>query len=243
MYKKLWITELILLISLVMLISFEEEIFSKLGQVLEIDSRSVQWISLKSLFFSHLSLVISSGALATTLAFSLAIIFHLYPMETIEKMCLSLFNLGTTFPSIAVIALLVPTIGYGFMPVFIALTLYSFLPIFMNTLSGLRDQSPSIVFSAYACGMSKFQAALYVEMPLARKMILSGIKTALIINVAGATMGSIVGANTLGMPIVIGIRTNDIIMILKGAVPVALLAFLIEKLLSRMEGKELWKKV
>jgi osmoprotectant transport system permease protein len=63
---------------------------------------------------------------------------------------------------------------------------------------------------------------------MASRSILSGIKTAAVINVGTATIGALIGAGGYGEPILTGIRLADIGLILQGAVPAALLALLVQ---------------
>ena len=110
----------------------------------------------------------------------------------------------------------------------VALFLYSLLPIVRNTHSGIIDIPFHLTESADALGMTDFEKMRYVQMPLAARSILSGIKTAAVINVGIATLGALIGAGGYGQPILTGIRLDDIGLILEGAVPAALLALLVQ---------------
>ena len=69
---------------------------------------------------------------------------------------------------------------------------------------------------------------LAVELPLAARSILAGVRTAAVINVGTATLGALIGAGGYGQPILTGIRLDDTRLILEGAVPAALLALLVQ---------------
>jgi osmoprotectant transport system permease protein len=240
-HKKL-IKEGLLLLGLLILILYENKIETYLYKLFDQEVTPVQWTSLYGLLTGHLKLVILSTAFALSLVVVLVAVLHIGSLTVLESLISRIASMATTFPSVAIMALLVPSLGYGFAPVFIALSVYSFLPIYLTSMTGLRQIDKSIVTAAQAAGMNPLQVFYRVELPLAKREIISGVKTALIINISSATLGSVVGANTLGLPIVIGIRSTDMIMIFKGALPVALLAFLAESLLSRMEGVEAWQK-
>ncbi len=150
---------------------------------------------------------------------------------------LSLTAIGETFPSAAVLALAVPAVGYGWKPTLLALLLYGILPVFRNTLTGLDRVSPAVAEAAAGMGMTEGQILLRVKLPQALPVILSGIRVSVIINVSAATLGATVGAGGLGVPILNGIRSFDTLLMLQGAIPVALLAIFLDSLFQTLEGR------
>ncbi len=140
-----------------------------------------------------------------------------------------------TIPSIALLVLLIRPVGYfsdelGFPQAVVALFLYSLLPIVRNTYTGLRGISPQLYESAVALGLPPSVRLWRIELPLASRMILAGVKTAAVINVGFATLGGFIGAGGFGEPIFAGIRLNDYGVILQGAIPAAVLALLVQGL-------------
>ncbi|HQU45697.1 MAG TPA: ABC transporter permease, partial [Pirellulales bacterium] len=129
-----------------------------------------------------------------------------------------------TIPSLALLVFMIPVLGLGAKPAIVALFLYSLLPIVRNTYVGLHDIPASLRESAEALGLPPFARLRLVELPLASRAILAGIKTAAVINVGTATLGALIGAGGYGQPILTGIRLDDVGLILEGAVPAALLA-------------------
>jgi osmoprotectant transport system permease protein len=105
-----------------------------------------------------------------------------------------------TVPTLALLALMVPILGgtIGFAPAFVALTLYSFLPILANTVTGIRGIDPTLTEAARGLGMSERQMLLRVQIPLAAPVILSGIRTATVLVVGTATLATPVGGKSLG---------------------------------------------
>lgn len=241
MVKKLWLKELTLISLLLCFLLFEKSIEEKLYSLFGQKNLVIEWTSILNLFISHIKLVIYSMSMALAMALFFSLIIHLLKMERIERLFLRGASFGTAFPSIAIIALLVPTIGYGEKPVFIALVLYSLLPIFLSTTEGLKSVDKSVLVAAKGCGLNDFQILFMVELPLIKNYILSGIKTSLILNISTAAIGSVVGVNSLGLPIILGIRTNNLILIFKGAFPIAIMALLIESIFSHLEGKQKWQ--
>jgi len=76
---------------------------------------------------------------------------------------------------------------------------------------------------------------LRVELPLALRPIVAGIKIAVVINIGTATLGALIGAGGYGQPILTGIRLDDIGLILQGAVPAALMALLAQGVFEALE--------
>ncbi|MDX1567129.1 MAG: glycine betaine ABC transporter substrate-binding protein [Longimicrobiales bacterium] len=145
------------------------------------------------------------------------------------------FGLLQTLPSIALLAFMIPLLGIGVTPALVALFLYSLFPILRNTYSGVRDVDAVIVDSARALGMTRNQILLQVRLPLAAPFIMAGIRTAAIINVGTATLAAFIGAGGLGDPIVSGLALSDTRMILSGAIPAAVLAVAVDRVLSGFE--------
>lgn len=139
-----------------------------------------------------------------------------------------LASLGQTFPPVAVLALAVPVLGFGTLPIIVALMLYGLLPIVRNTLAGINDVDPTIKQAAQAMGMTPWQVLRHVELPLAAPVILAGVRTSVTINIATAALGATVGASNLGDPIIAGIVNGNMAYVLQGALLIALLALSVD---------------
>jgi len=142
-----------------------------------------------------------------------------------------------TIPSLALLALLVPLpfFGISVRTAIAALFLYGLLPIVRNTVSGLQDIPRSLRESAIALGLSPFTRLWQINLPMASRSILSGIKTSAVINVGTATLAALIGAGGLGEPILSGLNLNDHATILQGAIPAALLALLVQWLFDVLD--------
>lgn len=171
----------------------------------------------------HLALVGVSLLAAVAVAVPLGIVAAYRPR--LGQGLHAVTGIVQTIPSLALFALLIPLFrDIGTLPAVTALFLYSLLPIVRNTYTGLRDLPPALRESAEALGLSAWARLRLVELPLASRVILAGIKTAAVINVGTATLGALIGAGGLGQPIVRGLQLKDRTLLLEGAVPVALLA-------------------
>lgn len=141
-----------------------------------------------------------------------------------------LSSLGQTFPPVAVLALAVPALGFGTVPIIVALVLYGLLPIVRNTIAGLSDVDQAVISAAKGMGMTPGQILRQVELPLAAPVILAGVRTSITINIATAALGATVGASNLGDPIIAGIVNANNAYIVQGAMVIALLAVSIDSL-------------
>ncbi len=140
-----------------------------------------------------------------------------------------------TIPSLALLVFMIPLIGIGSWPAIIALFLYSLLPIVRNTYSGLEGIPAHIKESAEVLGLPAGARLRLIELPIASRSILAGIKTSAVINVGTATLGALIGAGGYGQPILTGIRLDNVSLILQGAVPAAVLALLVQWLFDLVE--------
>lgn len=144
-------------------------------------------------------------------------------------------SLGQTFPPVAVLALAVPVLGFGTLPIIVALMLYGLLPIVRNTLTGLQEVDAELITAAHAMGMTPLQILRQVELPLAAPVILAGIRTSVTINIATAALGATVGASNLGDPIISGIVNGNMAYVVQGALTIALLALSVDSLFEVLQ--------
>lgn len=146
-----------------------------------------------------------------------------------------------TIPSLALFGLVIPLLMafslpiIGLVPAFIALFLYALLPILRNTYTGIRQVDPAILESARGIGMTDMQVLWKIEIPLSMSVIMAGIRTSTVISVGIATLAALIGAGGLGELIFRGLRTINYKLMLAGAVPAAILALLLDFVLSRVE--------
>jgi len=191
--------------------------------------------SLAVLTLQHVLLVTATSVPAFVAAFTLALASARSRSPQVREILLNMAAIGETVPTVALIALLVPGFGYGFLPVAVALFLYGLLPVFRNTLTGIESTPAYLVDAAAGCGMTETQALLRVRLPYAAPMVIQGIRISFVVNIAAATIGAAVGAGGLGAPIVSGIRSFDSVLILKGSIPVALMALFVDSSLRALE--------
>jgi len=185
---------------------------------------------------THCALVGISLAAAIALALPLGIACARRPR--LGQGVLGAVGIVQTIPAIALLVMLIAPVyavvdrlGRGdnaAWTAIVALFLYSLLPIVRNTTAGLQGIPLELRESAEALGLEPGARLRLVELPMASRTILAGIKTAAVINVGFATLGGFIGAGGFGQPIFTGIRLDDNGMILEGAVPAALLALAVQ---------------
>jgi len=141
-----------------------------------------------------------------------------------------------TVPSLALLAFLIAALDrIGTAPAIVALFLYSLLPIVRNTESGLAGVPQQLRDSATALGLKEWPRMWLIDLPLAARTILAGVKISAIINVGTATIAAFIGAGGYGERIVAGLAVNDHALLLAGAVPAAAMALVLQGLFHIMD--------
>ena len=176
----------------------------------------------------HLMLVGVSLAFATVAGMVLGIVAA--RCRRLGASILAVTGLVQTVPSLALLCLCIPLFGIGVVPALIALFVYGLLPITRNTFTALHEIPTPLLESARALGLTPFEVLRLVELPLASRTILAGIKTSAVLTVGTATVAAFIGAGGFGEPISVGLNLDDTAMILEGAIPAALLALAIQGL-------------
>ena len=188
-------------------------------------------------FLQHTSehLVLVGISLSAAILFSVPLGILAARRKRLGSIVLGVAGILQTIPSLALFVFMIPLLGIGGPPAIMALFLYSLLPIIRNTYAGLKDIPPAIIESAQALGLPSRARLRIVELPLATRSILAGIKTSAVINVGTASLSALIGAGGYGQPILTGIRLDDMGLILQGAIPAAVLALLVQGLFELIE--------
>jgi osmoprotectant transport system permease protein len=176
----------------------------------------------------HLVLVAISGGLATAIGIPLGILLTRRRFRRYAAVVSQLVNLGTTIPTLAILALAMSVLGLGAPSAIFGLTVLTLLPIVLNTIAGIRMVPPHLIEAAHGMGMHPWQILTRVELPNALYVILAGVRTALAINVGTVPLAFLIGGGGLGELIFTGIDLMEPGMLLAGAIPTALLAVLVD---------------
>src|SRR5713226_7458760 len=193
--------------------------------------------SFVALWLSHAGLVAAASLAASFLGIGLAIFVTRPWGHDFRPIVSALATVGQAFPPAAVLALAVPALGFGPRPTIVALFLYGLLPIIDNAIAGLDGVPASVRDAAEGMGLSAWQRLRDVELPLAAPAILAGIRVSVTIAIGTATIGSTVGALTLGTPIFDGLAANKIPYVLQGALLAALFAIVADMAFARLERR------
>lgn len=188
----------------------------------------------------HIQLVGISIIVAILIGVPLGI--YLTTNEYLADLILQISSIIMTIPSIALFGMMIPILstigqGIGFLPAFIALVLYSQLPIIRNTYTGINNVDPNVRDAARGIGLSTFQRLIKVEIPIAMPLIMAGVRTATVLNIGIGAIAAFIGAGGLGVLINQGIGRTNTTMILVGAVAVSILALLADLLLKFIQHK------
>lgn len=145
-------------------------------------------------------------------------------------LAVNISNVGRAIPVFAVLALFMvsPLRNAGYVPTVIALVLFAVPPLLTNAYVGMREVDRAVVEAARGMGMSGGQVFVKVELPLARPLIMTGLRSAAVQVVATATIAAMVGQGGLGRIITAGFNTYDTAQVVAGALLVALLALVVE---------------
>ncbi len=241
-----WILRLLVWMGLLLLVLWPERfawLFAPLAQpgAPVIYSQDSLW----SLTIQHLALVFWSLGISVLIGVGAGVFVTRPSGAAFLPLSRALANVGQTFPPVAVLALAVSAVGFGLYPTLIALVLYGLLPVFENTVAGLRAVPQAALEAARGMGMSARQRLFAIELPLALPLMLEGVKLTTVINIGTATIGATVAAKCLGEVIMAGLLVNNTAYVLQGGLIVGLLAALIydalsvlQRYLSRHTGAE-----
>ena len=190
------------------------------------------------LTIEHLVLVAVSIAVAIAVALPAGIL--LTRRAPLQRWVLGFANVMQTVPSLALFGFLIPIPllgGIGKHTAIVALVLYALLPVLRNTLTGILGVDRAVRESAIAMGMTGRQLLWEVELPLAARTILAGVRVATVTTIGTATIAAAIGGGGLGVFIFRGLASVDTTLILAGAVPAALIALLADGGLGWAEKK------
>lgn len=176
----------------------------------------------------HLVLTLQSTVLVLVIGIPLGIVLTRGPLRRASPYVLAVANFGQAAPAVGLIVLLAAWLGLNSWSAVVALVLYAILPVLRNTMIGVQSVDSRLVEAGRGMGMSAFSVLMRVELPLAVPVMLSGIRTALVLLVGTASLATFVGAGGLGLLITTGVTLFLPKVLVAGALLVALLALSID---------------
>jgi osmoprotectant transport system permease protein len=179
-----------------------------------------------TLLSEHLKLVLVSEFLAIAVAVPLGVLAT--RNDRLKGAILTFGNTAQTVPTLAIIALVFPVLGIGFLPSLVGLFTYALLPILTNTITGIESVDENTVEAARGMGMTDTEILRKIQLPLSVPVLFAGIRTSSVINVGTAYLAFFIGGGGLGVWAVGGIKLYAMDQALAGAIPGALLAILMD---------------
>lgn len=191
---------------------------------------------LMDLFFKHLLMSVYGVLFASIIGIPIGIFIARF--SKLSWIVITIANIIQTVPVIAMLAILMLVMGLGPNTVVFTVFLYALLPIIKNTYTGIQGVDDNIKDAGKGMGMTSNQVLRMIELPLSLSVILGGIRIALVVAIGVVAVGSFIGAPTLGDIVIRGTNATDgTTFILAGAIPIALIAVIIDVVLRLLEKR------
>jgi len=185
--------------------------------------------------WEHLYISLIAVVLGILVAVPLGVV--LTRMKRGAGFIIGVVNIFQTLPSLAILAFFIPILGVGKIPAIVALFFYSVLPILRNTYAGVQGVNKNLLESGKGIGMTTWDQIRLVELPLAVPVIMAGVRTSTIYLIGWTTLAAFIGGGGLGDYILIGLQLYQPEFIIAGAIPVTILAVIIDLSLMKLEKK------
>ena len=193
---------------------------------------------LKDILFhvaQHLGYTLISVGVGFVLGLTLGMALSRFPR--LSRYLIPVLSILNTVPGIVFIGILFIYLGRQPLTVLTALSIYAMFPVLKNTVAGLASVEPQYKEAARGCGMSHMQRLMQVELPLAMPTIIGGLRLSTVYTVSWAVLASMIGLGGLGDFIYQGVSSYNNALILQGAIPAALLAFLLGSLVDLLQRR------
>lgn len=193
--------------------------------------------SFADLLLAHVELVLVASVLAGVIGIAIGIAVTRPWGAPYRGLAETVSAAGQTFPPVAVLAIAVPSLGFGSLPAVLALLLYGLLPVVQNTIAGLVQVPDAVKDAAAGLGFGAWRILWLVELPLAAPLILTGLRVSVIITIGTAAIASTVGVTTLGSPVLLGLSAENTAYVVQGAVLIGLLALAVDAVFDALLAK------
>lgn len=185
------------------------------------------------LVLAHLRLSFTALGIAALLYLPLGFLFSRMPRY--GSQLVGIFSTVRVIPSLALVFLFYPFLGFGSLPATVALVVLAAPALITNTYAGLQSVDRSVLEAAAGVGMNPAQVVTRIQLPLALPVVITGLRLAAVELLASATLASFVGAKSLGQYILTGISLLDTTYLLVGGIPIVILVLLTDVLFSGAE--------
>lgn len=194
-----------------------------------------RWPDLLDKLYEHLSLTVISILLGCLIAVPLGIFVAKTSIRWIRSFTFNIINVFQAIPSLALLAMLAPLLGFGLKTAVTALFLYSLMPILKNTYAGFDSIDKEMIEAADGMGFNAFQRLVQVEFPLVFPYIMSGIKLTTVYIISWAVLAGLIGGGGLGELILAAMSLNDKPLIIASSAMAMILALVADYLLGFIE--------
>ena len=192
--------------------------------------------NLAELVKQHINIVLISSFLSIIIGGVLGLICSIKIGREIKPVFEKWIYILYMIPSMTILYIMVPLLGTGIKPAVVALTITGVVPIFIGFVSGIANVPDDIKEVSMGMGMNEIQSLYKVELPMAIPVIISGLRTSVIINISAATLASNIGGGGLGMLLFSSMKNGNPIAIIEGTVPIVLMALIVDKILKNIEN-------
>lgn len=193
------------------------------------DTLAADWPMIVEKMGEHMYLSLISVLMAGIIAIPLGI--YLTSRKRMADTIITVVSAIQTIPSLALFGFMIPLVGIGTTPAIIALTLYAVLPMLQNTYVGINGVHPSLIEAGTGMGMTKWQMMKMIQLPIARSVIMAGVRLVAVQTISLTTIATYIAAGGLGDIITRGIAMINTVTIMEGAIPVSLLVISINFIL------------
>lgn len=190
-------------------------------------------MSLSTAIFEHLQITFMGVLLGLIVGIVVATLMN--RNQIFKQIIFVVIEVIQTIPTLAMFTFVMLVFGLNDTTVIVSVFLYSLFPIIRNTYTGISGVDPGVKRAAKGIGMNPLQIYIMIELPIALPVIIAGLKLALVSALSIVTTGVLIGSGGLGMLVWRGIQTRNTNMMLSGAIPVSMMAILMEWILSRVE--------
>ena len=207
------------------------------GQLVDWFVAPAQWhgpASLPTRIVEHLYYMTSAMAVALLIALPVGIGLGHWGRGGL--LAINVANMGRAVPSFGLVILMFLLVGFGFVPVLVALVALAIPPMVTNSYVGMQAVDPAVRTAAIALGLSRWQRLWQVELPIAMPLVMAGIRTSAVQVLSTATLAAYVGLGGLGRYLIDGLAQQQLAQVVGGALVVAVLAVLLELLLAGLQG-------
>lgn len=194
-----------------------------------------RWSDLMSKLYEHLLLTAIAVILGCIVAIPLGVFLAKTSVKWIKSITFNVINIFQAIPSLALLAMIAPLLGFGLKTAVTALFLYSLMPILKNTYAGFDSIDQQIIEAAKGMGFSPFQRLIQVELPLVLPYIMSGIRLTTVYIISWAVLAGLIGGGGLGELILAAMSLNDKPLIIASSVMAMGIALAAEYLLGFFE--------